>query len=401
MALLAYIFAIFGFANHIVDAGEDLWDRMQRGSANAALAREAGATQPPPPWILLWRGDETELHPDETKTVQHVVVPREGIHEIAVRYGVSTKQIKRWNRLKRSRLKTGQKLEIRAHRVPPPKEKIVHLVAEGETWGSVAASYRVSTKDLHGWNWQTKELGPGTQLTLWYDPGRPWTVMRKLGPVAPASFDIRKDGQSVGRPDRGRIKKAVELPERPELYTKRQAGGLWGSSHTIEQLMTAIAVFRHDTGFEGELVIGALSRRGGGRFPPHRSHQSGRDVDIRLPLLPGAVSTHDPHPDEIDWYAAWGFVQALHDLGTVKVIFLDIKLQRRLYEAARVLGVSHDTLREMVQWTPKSGREPIVRHSRGHTGHFHIRFVCGPDEPRCKKRKLVKPAPKADAPASN
>lgn len=389
VSVLVYIFALFGFASHIVDAGEDLWDRLQRGSANAALARGAGASQPPPAWILLWRGDETEVHDEHSKTVEHVVVPRETIHQIAVRYGVSTKQLKRWNRLKRSRLRTGQRLEVRAHRIPPPKEKIVHLVTEGETWGSVAASYRISTKDLHGWNWRTKELVPGTQLAVWYDPGRPWTVMRKLGPTPPEGLDIRKDGQSIGRPDRGRIKKAVELPESPSLYTKRQAGGLWGSSHTIEQLVTGIANFRRDSGFEGELVIGALSRRGGGRFPPHRSHQSGRDVDIRLPLLPGAVSTHDPHPAEVDWHAAWCLVEALHDLGTVNVIFLDIKLQRRLYEAARALGVSHDELRELVQWTPNSGREPIVRHSRGHTGHIHVRFECGPDEPRCKKRRLA------------
>ncbi|MBK8264733.1 MAG: penicillin-insensitive murein endopeptidase [Nannocystis sp.] len=163
---------------------------------------------------------------------------------------------------------------------------------------------------------------------------------------------------------------------------------MWGSSHTIRALHAAIADFRHQSGFAGEIVIGSMSLRRGGRFAPHRSHQSGRDVDIRLPLLPALPLTAFPNADEIDWPAAWELVRALVRTGEIEVIFLEGPLQRRLYQAALWEGATPDQLREIIAWPNRKGHEgALVRHSRGHDGHIHVRFRCGPDEPRCRPRR--------------
>jgi murein endopeptidase len=178
----------------------------------------------------------------------------------------------------------------------------------------------------------------------------------------------------------------VQLPERTE-YTRRHPSSSWGSSHTIENLIRALASFRHRSGFEGEVVVMAISRRHGRRFPPHDSHQSGRDVDIRLPLLPHVPDTALPNPDEVDWAATWELVRGLADTGAVDAIYLQVELQRRLYQAALWEGMEPEQLGSIIQWPSKSGPDgALVRHEAGHENHMHVRFRCGPAESRCRSR---------------
>jgi murein endopeptidase len=205
-----------------------------------------------------------------------------------------------------------------------------------------------------------------------------------MGPPVPEDLGVPDGGLSVGRPNRGRVQHAVQVPDLP-YYTRRNPDILWGSSHAVRSLVSALARFRHESGFEGEVILGSMSRSRGGRFSPHRSHQSGRDIDIRLPLLPGVRPTHAPAADEVDWQAAWALVSSLIDTGEVHAIYLETRLQRRLYEAARQLGAGHEELVDKIQW-PRSetGVVAIVRHQKGHDAHIHVRFSCAPDEDRCK-----------------
>jgi hypothetical protein len=335
------------------------------------------------PWTALWMGNTTRVL-ERPEWIIHVVTPRERLSQIAVRYGVEQKWVREWNDMSGNALRPRQKLHIRAHRLPPPREKRTHTVGEGETWGSIAAAWRVETPDLRAWNYGVREPRAGESLTVWFDPGAPWTVFRALGPPTPNDLGVAEGGISVGRPNRGRIRDAVQVPDLP-LYTRRNPDILWGSTHAVRQLVQAFAVFRHESGYEGEVIIGSMSRRSGGRFRPHRSHQSGRDVDIRLPLLPGVAPTHEPNQDEVDWQAAWALVRALVDTGEVHAIYLETGLQRRLYEAARQTGATHEELVEKIQW-PRSqeGVVAVVRHEKGHDGHLHVRFTCGVQEDRCK-----------------
>lgn len=396
-ALMAHVLAIHGpHSPEYVEAWEGSLQAMWfETRARTETTRSAGANGEHEglgvlfeidyaPWMLMWRGHETEV-PAEPRWIEHTIVPRERLTQIAARYGVTAEQIRMWNRGRLSRgLRKGHELRILANRIPPAQELVTYEAQEGESWGDIGEKFRVEPRVLKAWNWSARKLEPGDVLEVWIDPGAPWTVGRKLGPwIEPPS--ISANSISRGRPGKGRLENGIQLPDSP-LYTRRAPEVLYGSTHTLRALTRGIANFRHDTGYEGELVIGAISRRRGGRFKPHRSHQSGRDVDIRLPLLPGVPDPiGGPNPDEIDWYAAWGLMQALIDTEQVQYIFLEADLQRRLYEAARVMGYTHDELKVLIQWPyDYGGTVPIVRHSPGHDHHFHVRFGCAVDEPRCK-----------------
>ena len=336
-----------------------------------------------PYWMQHWRGDETVVL-DKAKWINHTIAPRDTVTQLAVRYGVTGQNIREWNSLgEESSLRSGRKLKIRAARIPVPKQKLQHQVHDGETWGSIAANYGVSSRDLHAWNYKLTELEPGQTLALWFDPAKPWTVGRRLGPL-PNHHVVPDGAHSVGRPQKGRIEDAVMIPPSPD-YTCRSERMCWGSSYTVAGLQRAFANFRYESGYTGDIIIGSISRKFGRRFPPHKSHQSGRDVDIRLPILPTVPDWRDPRADEIDWLATWALVDALIDTGRVQTIFLEADLQRNLYEAARQLGRSHESLSGAITYPREKGKEwAIVRHSKGHDAHIHVRFKCGPDEPKCK-----------------
>jgi hypothetical protein len=343
-------------------------------SFDEAIAGAPPATTPPRP---TW--------------VRHRVLPRERVTQIAVRYGVTPEDLWRWND-KLSPQATYPRgvrhLRVHAHRLPPPRRKVRYAVQEGETWMDIAAAFRIEARDLHAYNWTTRELRPGLELELWVDPGWPRTLRPGEGPPVPERFDVPVGGRSVGRPHRGRLEHGALLPE-SDLYTRRQpTSGLYGSSHTIEQLQRAFAIFRHDSGYEGTVIIGAMSRRWGGRFSPHVSHQSGRDIDIRLPMWPSVpTSVRSPHPDEVDWYATWALIDAFIATGEVSAIFLDVSRHRYLYEAARAMGETPESLEPVIKWPNWTGKTaPVVHHADGHDTHIHVRIKCGPAEPRCKRR---------------
>ncbi|MGB1275686.1 MAG: penicillin-insensitive murein endopeptidase, partial [Nannocystaceae bacterium] len=188
---------------------------------------------------------------------------------------------------------------------------------------------------------------------------------------------VKSGGLSVGRPNQGRLVNAVQLPDNPGVYRRTQVNASWGASHTIEYLQRAATRFRRVSGYRGRLLIGGISRQHGGHFSPHKSHQSGRDVDVVLPRIVGDGSR------SVDWSATWSFVHTLIEDGQVTQIFLNYDRQRELYQAARAAGVSVEALERWVQY-PKGVRGPgIVRHQSGHRNHLHIRFRCGAEDRRC------------------
>ena len=330
----------------------------------------------------------TEI-PERPRRVRHVVRPRERLVQIAVRYGVTVRQLRAWNpdlELRDGRPRKGTRLKVRARRLPPPRCKITHRLQPGEDLGTLAVRYRAEYRDLLAYNWNNRSPEVGDEVVVWIDPDfPPRTVGLRPGPPVPEPFDVPQGARSVGRPHRGRLEHGQQLPEAP-WYPLREPRISYGSSHTLGVIMEALATFRARTGYEGEVVIGSISRPWGRRFPPHRSHQSGRDVDIRLPLLPGVRAHPDPDPDEIDWSAAWELVRAFVDTGQVQVIFFDIHLQRRLYQAALWEGATPEDLRPVLQWPAGRGSGlAVVRHEPGHDGHIHVRVRCGGDEPRCRR----------------
>ncbi|MGB1275129.1 MAG: penicillin-insensitive murein endopeptidase, partial [Nannocystaceae bacterium] len=171
----------------------------------------------------------------------------------------------------------------------------------------------------------------------------------------------------------------IQLPERKKLYNRRKPDQAFGSSHAIKQILDAITRYQHDTKYRAPLQIGAISKRKGGRLRPHSSHQSGRDIDIRLPRVGKGGS--------IDWRATWKLVHAFIETNEVQYIFLTHRLQRSLYRAARTSGASKKDLAKWIQWPRKAKtNNGIVRHARGHDAHIHVRVTCGPRDRSCGGR---------------
>lgn len=368
-----------------------------------ALAHEPAQA---PAWQRYWRGDETELL-DRSRWIRHTTGPRETKADVAARYGTDGSMLREWNpktlaRHKGRYLPEGVELRLKAIRVPPPREPITYVAEAGDTWETVAVDHRVDVRDLKVYNRAAKEdsmsaLEPGRELSVWIDPAIAWTVNRYPGlDIDPSWLDIPQTAFSSGHPNRGRIKgEPCQLPDIAQLYTRRFDRIAHGSSHAIGVIVTAFADFRHDTGYRGEIFVGSISRPHGRRFPPHRSHQSGRDVDIRLPMLPWFETMIDPPPEQIDWRATWGLIDAFLATGQVSMIFLDHDLQRHLYYAAMSMGASAEELDEIITWPLRQGAKgkKIIRHSKGHDGHIHVRMKCGPNEPDCRTRRR-RPRPK-------
>jgi len=370
------------------DAAEEFGDpEAELEAIEAAIMRDIAAglypaEAPPEP-------ESADPSDDAPRWVTHQVIAGETVASIAARYGVTSAALSRWNKKldPKKALQAGKELRVHAVRPPPPREQIEVTAQKGDSWGSIADAHGITEKELRRWNKPKKgkdgktppsTLKAGRGLTLWVEP--------QAEAAAPAARllagRVRANAFSIGAPSRGRLVNGVELPELPQLYTRRSPEKSYGSSHTIRALIVGIANFRRLARFDGEVVINAISMPRGGRFRPHRSHQSGRDADIRLPARPGVK--HAPSPQEVDWMATWRLLSALIATGEVQYIFLDYSLQKRLYAVARAAGVSKPQLAEVLQW-PREARSNhgIVRHSPGHKSHFHVRMRCGSQEKQC------------------
>jgi LysM repeat protein len=384
-------------ASGVLPAGADPNEFVQATWHDATQARSITQAA----WQRYWQGDTTQ-ELGSPRWVRHQVGPRETLGEIAARYGTSIEGLKEWNEDKlakmkpRVHLKEGIELRVKANRIPPQRYAIEYVVQAGQTWETIAVDHRVDVRDLKHVNGAPEddsmiELEAGRTLTIWVDPAIDWTVFHQPGLAIDPRWveQIPDTARSHGHPNRGKIRgEPVQLPEIPELYTRRFDRIAHGSSHAIKTIVSAFANFRHETGYEGEILVGSIARPSGGRFPPHKSHQSGRDVDIRLPMLPWFETTIDPQADEIDWRAVWMLIDAFLATGEVEMIFLDHKLQRPLYYAALSLGATPEELDQIITWPRKDGKgKQLIRHERGHDGHIHVRIKCGDDEPSCRTHR--------------
>ena len=360
------------------------------------LSTPAAAT---PPVLGTFRIDGYRLRPSieaatrERRWLRHEILPGENVRDVAKRYHVTADEIVRWNGLnaRRPRLRAGQFLRVGARVVPPVRKRTIYKVRFGDTWDVISARYGIDRKELRKWNRRVPfRFRAGQRLQVWTSADRtgPNPGLPPAPPVALGSDQLLKPvasrGRSLGRPDRGRLRRGVRLPKNDVLYTRRQPDRAFGSSHTVRNLQRAVADWRNASSYRGALVVSDISRRRGGRLWPHQSHQSGRDVDIWLPLkehLP--QGTQARRASEVDWPATWGLIKALLDTGQVRYIFLDRRCQRRLYRAARATGISRERLREIVQY-PRFAKTTVVRHAKGHDKHIHVRFVCDPANRRCR-----------------
>ena len=138
------------------------------------------------------------------------------------------------------------------------------------------------------------------------------------------------------------------------------------------------------------VMIGDISRRRGRRFRPHRSHQSGRDVDAAYYILPEAQQQANGYgwqrarSSTLDAKRQWRLFRYWIQQDIVTYIFVDRRLQRAMLRHAEHIGEDDEFLATVFQVHPNS-EDPIIRYSPGHDDHFHVRFRCEERDTRCRE----------------
>lgn len=311
------------------------------------------------------RATNSKLCEFQTPTHVHEVVPGENLGMIAGRYGVRRADLQRWNgklRDEPDKLKVGQKIQVCPEIAPRERKQITYTVQPGDTLGTIAERYDLTARELSRFQRGGKledpsSIRPGQELRVWVD-----------GPIlAGFSTDDRDSGVLVA---------GVPLPPGKHYHVKWEAGA-WGTDETIRAIQTAVSAYKQKMPGGAKVYIGDISKKGGGPFSPHSSHQHGRDVDVGY-VIEGAKSGDKPRnatPDNLDVARTWRLIKSFIDTEQVVYVFVDYKLQKLLYEYAESQGASEEFLDEIFQY-PRGKRRMygLIRHWKGHTNHFHVRF---------------------------
>ena len=202
----------------------------------------------------------------------------------------------------------------------------------------------------------------------------------------------------------GFLKNPIELLS-TELYKTRQSkkakrGRNYGLPEMILAIKQAVEEVNEAHQDTKRLVIGDLSRITGGFFPPHLSHQSGRDADIGY----YTKGKHQPEylqkigPRQLDVKRTWTFLHSFLRDDKVQYVFMDHRLQRTLYKYLRdEVKLSPRLLSKYISYPRRKGG--IIRHLKGHADHMHVRFYApqsleaGKVYLRKHGTKVVKPVP--------
>jgi murein endopeptidase len=177
---------------------------------------------------------------------------------------------------------------------------------------------------------------------------------------------------SIGFADEGRIINAMQCPAGDGTqYTVVTPSKAFATAETIEYVLTAIRRVVELHPHAPPLRINNMSGPDGGYLRPHRSHQTGRDVDLAF-YYPG---TADPirmraREKAIDPALNWELIKSLVLLTDVEVIWVDYRVQKVIYDYALSIGEHRDWLDSLFNAGPKS----LIKHARRHRDHFHVRF---------------------------
>ncbi len=177
---------------------------------------------------------------------------------------------------------------------------------------------------------------------------------------------------SLGRPNRGRLVNAVQMPE-GRLWKLAEPKFAWGTTETIQSIQAAILRVEADHPGSNALYVGHISREQGGWLRPHRSHQSGRDADLGYYYTNGERWYAKPTAEDLDRARTWTLLLGLVAQGNVEYVFMDRNVQALLVEYARSIGTDEAFLGELFSDAAGSPTA-VVRHRWGHYTHLHVRF---------------------------
>jgi len=259
----------------------------------------------------------------------------------------------------------------------PKGQKQYYTIQSGDTFESIAETLGVPASDLKKWNprfAKAKSLPKGAKL-VYYG--------RKMKP------------ESVGSPSNGRLIMGKSLdPDRDKKgvgwVISAQRENVYGTPDTIAYIKYCASAYRSyfPKGKAQPIVIGDISKKGGGPLPPHKSHQSGRDVDIGF-IVKGAQQAAangvfvQATPDSVDLAKQWILTKCFLDLDATTHIFMEASIVEALKQyVMKLYKKNKQMLKKYLQYFPGGSKAKIAPDDE-HRSHMHVRFACPKNNKRC------------------
>ncbi|MBI4956775.1 MAG: penicillin-insensitive murein endopeptidase [Myxococcales bacterium] len=178
---------------------------------------------------------------------------------------------------------------------------------------------------------------------------------------------------SVGWANQGGLVNGVQMP-RADGWTVLDPDDTWGTQETVDALVRCIGIVRARHPGSPRLSIGQMSAPRGGRLASHKSHQSGRDVDVGYYFTGGEQRGFvRATAGNLDRARTWTFVRALFTDAHPEFVFIDTSVQKVLKEYALSIGEDPAWLDRIFQYQSHEPW-PIIRYAPGHADHIHVRF---------------------------
>jgi len=240
-------------------------------------------------------------------------------------------------------------------------------------------------------------------VSAWLLAARPFVASARE--VTSHEIDLRPPpglrSRSLGFAWQGQLMRPMRVHESEYIryVGEYAAGGNFFGTWELVQLLERAArrvAFRLPG---SKLQVGELSGPTGGRIEGHRSHQSGRDVDIGFyvtladgaPVATYAFAEFDRRgrglpPNQylrFDDARNWEMIAKLLSDGEARVqfIFVSSALKHRLLAEAERRGAPSSIIERAKTVLAEPG------HGHPHRNHFHVRIYCSPaDRAVCKER---------------
>jgi murein endopeptidase len=285
--------------------------------------------------------------------------------------------------------------------VTPVRADSMRVVTTGQTLYKLSKETGCTVKQLeHANSLESARIYAGQELSIPDCSGKPKKkgkggddddVVAVYGGVGGSTRIKAVKGQSVGAPWDGTLVGGVKLPTGKGYYIRRPQRA-YGTTVEVMQIQRAIKAVRKRFPKVHTLAIGDLSAKHGGDIDSHHSHESGRDVDIGFYFKKKPEGYPESFVDydgaDLDLAATWAllyaFTRTSDQANGVEKIFLDTKVQKKLYEWAKSHGVPEDYLDKVFQCANSDG-SGIVRYEPNHQNHMHVRFKCPASDGGCEQ----------------
>ena len=231
------------------------------------------------------------------------------------------------------------------------------IAKKNEKVAAFAKRYRIAEATLRSWN----ALGSTAKLK----GGKRYLVKKSPhdGVTLRGGVLLEGDDQTleVQRPPRG-----------------------WGKPLLVDTLRLAAQATQRQSPLLPHLILGDLSKEGGGCLPPHKSHRGGIDADVGY-YMRGAHQRRwlgGATPETLDADRTWQLLRAFLSTGKLQFAFIDYALQQPLFEAGQRAGEPQEHLQAWFQWPRpiENAHETVIRHLGGHDNHMHVRFQCDSED---------------------